>query len=62
MAVLREILEGMGLPRLYYSTAGVRDGIIADLAGQRAVQALGFHPAAPGSFLKSELVRYDLVK
>jgi len=61
-AVLREILAGMGLPRLYYSMAGVRDGIVADLAGQRALQALGLHPAAPGSFLKSELVRYDLVK
>ena len=55
--MLLEILEGMGLPRLYYSSAGVRDGIIADPADQRAVQAAGLHPPAPGSFLKSELVR-----
>jgi exopolyphosphatase/guanosine-5'-triphosphate,3'-diphosphate pyrophosphatase len=57
VAVLREILEGMGLPRLYYSSAGVRDGIIADLTAQRAVQTAGLHPAAPDSFLTSELVR-----
>lgn len=57
VAVLREILEGMGLPRLYYSTAGVRDGIVADLAGQRAEQGLGLQPAAPGGFLTPELAR-----
>lgn len=34
-AVLYEILAGIGIPSLYYSTAGVRDGIIAELAGQR---------------------------
>ena len=60
--MLLEILEGMGLPRLYYSSAGVRDGIIADPADQRAVQAAGLHPPAPGSFLKSELVVYARVR
>ncbi len=35
VAVLNEILQGMRLPRLYYSTAGVRDGIIADLARRK---------------------------
>jgi exopolyphosphatase/guanosine-5'-triphosphate,3'-diphosphate pyrophosphatase len=57
VAVLREILEGMGLPRLYYSTAGVRDGIIADLAAQWVGHAAGLHPASPGRFLESQLVR-----
>jgi exopolyphosphatase/guanosine-5'-triphosphate,3'-diphosphate pyrophosphatase len=32
LAVLHEILRGVRLPRLYYSTAGVRDGVIADLS------------------------------
>jgi exopolyphosphatase/guanosine-5'-triphosphate,3'-diphosphate pyrophosphatase len=31
-AVLTRVLEDFGLPSLYYSRAGVRDGIIADLA------------------------------
>jgi len=31
-AVLHEIIEAFRLPRLYYSTAGVREGIVADLA------------------------------
>jgi exopolyphosphatase/guanosine-5'-triphosphate,3'-diphosphate pyrophosphatase len=32
VAVLNEVTRNFGLPKLYYSTAGVRDGIIADLA------------------------------
>jgi exopolyphosphatase/guanosine-5'-triphosphate,3'-diphosphate pyrophosphatase len=32
VAVLREIIEEFRLPRLYYSTAGLREGIVADLA------------------------------
>jgi exopolyphosphatase/guanosine-5'-triphosphate,3'-diphosphate pyrophosphatase len=35
VAVLREIVEGFQLSRLYYSTAGVREGIIADLAHRK---------------------------
>ncbi len=35
VAVLNEVMHGMKLPRMYYSAAGVRDGIIADLAGRR---------------------------
>jgi exopolyphosphatase/guanosine-5'-triphosphate,3'-diphosphate pyrophosphatase len=35
VAVLREVMHELGLPRLYYSMAGVRDGIIADLASRR---------------------------
>ena len=35
VAVLREIVEEFKLPRLYYSTAGVREGIIADLAHRK---------------------------
>jgi len=31
-AVLRRILDDFGLPSLYYSRAGLRDGLIADLA------------------------------
>jgi exopolyphosphatase / guanosine-5'-triphosphate,3'-diphosphate pyrophosphatase len=38
VAVLREIMHALGLPRLYYSMAGVRDGIIADLASRRLDQ------------------------
>jgi exopolyphosphatase/guanosine-5'-triphosphate,3'-diphosphate pyrophosphatase len=35
VAVLNEILRGMRLPRMYFSAAGVRDGIIADLAKRK---------------------------
>ncbi|HEV2202597.1 MAG TPA: Ppx/GppA phosphatase family protein [Bryobacteraceae bacterium] len=35
VAVLNEFIENFRLPRLYYSTAGVREGIIADLANRR---------------------------
>ena len=38
VAVLHEVMRSFGLPRLYYSTAGVRDGIIADLASRRLNQ------------------------
>ena len=34
VAVLLEFLQGFGLPAVYYSRAGVRDGIIADLAAR----------------------------
>src|SRR6266478_5451197 len=34
-AVLHEIVEAFRLPRLYYSTAGVREGIVADLARRK---------------------------
>ena len=33
VTVLAEIMEGLRLPRLHYSIAGVRDGVVADLAG-----------------------------
>jgi exopolyphosphatase/guanosine-5'-triphosphate,3'-diphosphate pyrophosphatase len=35
VAVLHEFIENFRLPRLYYSTAGVREGIIADLANRQ---------------------------
>jgi exopolyphosphatase/guanosine-5'-triphosphate,3'-diphosphate pyrophosphatase len=35
-AVFRHAMDELRLPSLYYSTAGVRDGIIADLAGKEA--------------------------
>jgi exopolyphosphatase/guanosine-5'-triphosphate,3'-diphosphate pyrophosphatase len=38
VAVLHVVMESFGVPRLYYSTAGVRDGIIADLASRRLNQ------------------------
>ncbi len=34
-AVLNEVMRSLAIPRLYYSTAGVRDGIIADLVHRR---------------------------
>ncbi|MEX2260502.1 MAG: Ppx/GppA phosphatase family protein [Bryobacteraceae bacterium] len=34
LAVLRRILQDLGLPSVHYSSAGVRDGIIADLAAR----------------------------
>ena len=33
-AVLSYVLEAFGLPSVYYSAAGVRDGIVADLAAR----------------------------
>jgi exopolyphosphatase / guanosine-5'-triphosphate,3'-diphosphate pyrophosphatase len=35
VAVLNEVMRHLKLPRLYYSRAGVRDGIIADLAHRK---------------------------
>lgn len=35
VAVLNEVMSNLAIPRLYYSTAGVRDGIIADLLHRR---------------------------
>jgi len=35
VAVLLYLMEHLKLPSMYYSTAGVRDGIIADLAARR---------------------------
>ena len=35
VAVLHEFIENFRLPRLYYSTAGVREGVIADLASRQ---------------------------
>lgn len=32
VAVLAEVMDVLGLPRLHYSIAGVRDGVVADLA------------------------------
>jgi exopolyphosphatase / guanosine-5'-triphosphate,3'-diphosphate pyrophosphatase len=57
VAVLNEVVQGLKLNRLYYSVAGVREGIIADLSHRqvgmeqarlnaderRAVRALGSH-------------------
>jgi exopolyphosphatase / guanosine-5'-triphosphate,3'-diphosphate pyrophosphatase len=57
VAVLNEVVQGLRLNRLYYSVAGVREGIIADLSHRqvgmeqarldaderRAVRALGRH-------------------
>jgi exopolyphosphatase/guanosine-5'-triphosphate,3'-diphosphate pyrophosphatase len=40
VAVLLECMERFHLPALYYSTAGVRDGIIADLAERRIGEEL----------------------
>ena len=34
MAVLSEIMDAIGLSRLHYSIAGVRDGVVADLAAE----------------------------
>ena len=36
VAVLHEVIQALRLPRLYYSTAGVREGIIDDLAHGKA--------------------------
>jgi exopolyphosphatase/guanosine-5'-triphosphate,3'-diphosphate pyrophosphatase len=33
VVVLHEIVAGLGVPALYYSAAGLSDGIIAELAG-----------------------------
>ena len=34
VAVLSEIMDALGLSKLHYSIAGVRDGVVADLAAQ----------------------------
>jgi exopolyphosphatase/guanosine-5'-triphosphate,3'-diphosphate pyrophosphatase len=39
-AVFKHVLEAFHLPSVYYSTAGVRDGIIADLAARRVGRRL----------------------
>jgi exopolyphosphatase/guanosine-5'-triphosphate,3'-diphosphate pyrophosphatase len=39
-AVLLSVLKGLALPSLYYSSAGVRDGIIADLAARTSTRSI----------------------
>jgi exopolyphosphatase / guanosine-5'-triphosphate,3'-diphosphate pyrophosphatase len=39
-AVLLTVLKGLALPSLYYSSAGVRDGIIADLAARTSTRSI----------------------
>jgi len=39
VAVLNEVMRALALPRLYYSTAGVRDGIIVELVQRRVGRA-----------------------
>jgi exopolyphosphatase/guanosine-5'-triphosphate,3'-diphosphate pyrophosphatase len=39
-AVLLSVLQSLGLPSLYYSAAGVRDGIIADLAARTSARSM----------------------
>jgi exopolyphosphatase/guanosine-5'-triphosphate,3'-diphosphate pyrophosphatase len=39
-AVYRRVMQDFGLPAIYYSTAGVRDGIVADLAARRVGREL----------------------
>jgi exopolyphosphatase/guanosine-5'-triphosphate,3'-diphosphate pyrophosphatase len=39
-AVLLSVLKGLALPSLYYSAAGVRDGIIADLAARTSTRSM----------------------
>ncbi len=39
-AVLLGVLKGLALPSLYYSSAGVRDGIIADLAARTSTRSI----------------------
>ncbi len=39
-AVLLSVLKGLALPSLYYSAAGVRDGIIADLAARTSTRSI----------------------
>ena len=46
VAALNGIMDGLRLPQLQYSTAGVRDGIIADLALRGAGESAG--EFAPG--------------
>jgi exopolyphosphatase/guanosine-5'-triphosphate,3'-diphosphate pyrophosphatase len=41
VAVLHEILVRLKAPRFYYSAAGVRDGIIAELASQQEFEGMG---------------------
>ena len=36
VAVLHEVMQRLKVPRLYYSTAGLRDGILADMAHRKA--------------------------
>jgi exopolyphosphatase/guanosine-5'-triphosphate,3'-diphosphate pyrophosphatase len=36
VAVIEAIMEALSLQSLHYSTAGVRDGIVAELAGENA--------------------------
>jgi exopolyphosphatase / guanosine-5'-triphosphate,3'-diphosphate pyrophosphatase len=39
-AVLLSVLKGLALPSLYYSSAGVRDGVIADLAARTSTRSI----------------------
>jgi exopolyphosphatase/guanosine-5'-triphosphate,3'-diphosphate pyrophosphatase len=56
VAVLLEILERLRLPSVYYSAAGVRDGIVADLAAR----GVGSHLARLSRDQRREVERMSL--
>lgn len=59
-AVLLRVLEAFQMPALFYSTAGVRDGIIADLAARRVGRELSQLPADQRAMVEQMAERYGV--
>lgn len=59
-AVLHNVLSLLRLPALYHSTAGVRDGIIADLAARRAGSELSLLDAEQRRLVEQTASRFGV--
>lgn len=59
-AVLLRVLTDLSLPSLYYSAAGVRDGIIADLAQRTTGRAATLMSADQRDTVEGMVVRYGV--
>jgi exopolyphosphatase/guanosine-5'-triphosphate,3'-diphosphate pyrophosphatase len=62
VAVLHEVIQALKMPRLYYSTAGVREGIIADLSHGKTGQAQAKLTADQKRVVRAMAQRYGAVK
>ena len=59
-AVFLEVLEAFGHPSLYYSAAGLQDGIIADLADRGTGRELSRLPAETRELMEEMAERYQV--
>ena len=59
-AVLLSVLKGLALPSLYYSAAGVRDGVIADLAARTRARSITEMSGEQREVVEEMAIRYGV--